>query len=50
MMTMLLPIPAKKTNHDIYFLKYEINDQYINMKTSILAKDSDTMGDLQNIM
>ena len=41
MMTMLLPIPAKKSIFYFFFIYYNIQDGYINKKVDLNMHDTD---------
>lgn len=49
MMTMLLPIPAKKQSITFYFLPYDLGKEgYTNFKGQIEIRGSETVMDLRN--
>jgi len=47
MMTILLPIPAKKKNFETYYLPYNIGEGYINKSIEFQMKESESIKSLR---
>jgi hypothetical protein len=50
MMTMMLPIPAKKAKIEFFFVPYNIEDGYINKKAYIQARDTESISTLRSLL
>jgi hypothetical protein len=49
MMTMMLPIPAKKAKIEVYFVPYQLKDGFVNRKANVTVRDTETVSTLRDI-
>ena len=47
MMTMMLPIPAKKTKVEFFYVPYHLKDGFVNRKANVLARETETVATLR---
>lgn len=50
MMTMMLPIPAKKAKVEFFFVPYHLKDGYVNKKTNLTVRDTETISTLRTML
>ena len=50
MMTMLLPIPGKKSPQSLFFLPYKINSGYVNYSAKLLIRQNETLEALRDLL
>jgi hypothetical protein len=49
MMTMMLPIPAKKTKVEFFYVPYHLKDGFVNKKANVLARETETVATLRDL-
>jgi len=49
MMTMMLPIPAKKMKVEFFYVPYHLKDGFVNKKANVLARETDTVAMLRDL-
>lgn len=49
-MTMLLPIPGKKSPQSLFFLPYKINSGYVNYSAKLMIRQNETVESLRDLL